>query len=77
MQMPLTYRQIADDLERRIRAGQYPPGTAIPSYRGLSGLYGMSVSTVQEAVVLLQDRGVVVGRPGVGVFVPERTTRQP
>jgi GntR family transcriptional regulator len=69
MQPHLTYRQIADDLQRRIEAGEYPPGTAIPSYNQLSRMYGMSVSTVQKSVALLEDRGVAMGRPGVGVFV--------
>ena len=68
----LTYRQIADNLQHRIQAGEYSTGTAIPSYRGLSHLYGKSVSTVQRAVGLLEDRGVVVGRPGVGIFVVNR-----
>jgi GntR family transcriptional regulator len=68
-----TYREIADDLECRIRAGEYRPGTAIPSYRGLSRMYGKSVTTVQRSVGLLVDRGLCVGRPGVGVFV--RSTR--
>jgi DNA-binding GntR family transcriptional regulator len=67
--MRLTYREIADDLQRRIKVGEFVPDTAIPSYRGLAQMYGMSVSTVQKAVVLLEDRGVVAGRPGVGVFV--------
>ena len=71
----LTYRDIADDLQRRIRAGEYPPGSAIPSYRGLSRLYGKSISTVQRAVGLLEDRRVVKGRPGVGVFAQYKAPR--
>jgi len=68
----LTYVQIADDLQRRIWAGDYPLGTAIPSYRDLSRIYRKSVSTVQRAVGLLEDRRVCAGQPGRGVFVVRR-----
>jgi GntR family transcriptional regulator len=64
-----TYREIADDIERRIRVGEFPPGTAIPSYRELSRQYAKSVTMVQRSVAMVIDRGLCVGRPGVGVFV--------
>jgi DNA-binding GntR family transcriptional regulator len=69
MSRALTYREIADDLHRRIRIGEYPPGSALPQYQDLAGSYGVSVSTAQRAVMLLRDRGLVLGVPGRGVFV--------
>ena len=69
----LTYREIADDLAARIRSGEYPPGGPLPSYSKLADLYSVSVSTAQRAVGLLHDRGLIVGEPGVGVFVKEKT----
>lgn len=65
----LTYRQIADDLEDRIRVGDYPLGTQLPSYRELADLYSVGRATAAHAVALLVDRGVVVGQSGVGVYV--------
>jgi GntR family transcriptional regulator len=69
-----TYLDIADDLDWRIQAGEYLPGTAIPSYRRLARSYGVSVSTVQRALILVRDRGVVAGRQGVGVFAIQQPT---
>ena len=69
MTIPLSYRGIANDLAERIRIGEYPPGSKIPSYRQLSALYSVHVSTAQKAVMALEERGVVVGVPGRGVFV--------
>jgi len=66
---PLTYRGIADDLQRLIAEGQYPPGAAIPSYRELAQIYRASVSKAQRAVDLLRDRRVVIGQQGRGVYV--------
>jgi GntR family transcriptional regulator len=70
--VPLTYRQVADDLAARITRGEYKPGYAIPSYRELAELYSVSISTASRAVALLRDRGVVIGVPGRGVFVPDK-----
>lgn len=67
----LTHRQIADDLDARIRAGEYPPGTHIPSYRRIAELYSVSISTASKAVGLLTDRGLVEEDPGRGVLVRE------
>lgn len=67
----LTYRQIADDIAARIRAGDYPPAARIPSYQQLARLYDVSISTAQRAVLVLQERGLVYGQPGRGVFVQD------
>jgi DNA-binding GntR family transcriptional regulator len=69
--VPLTYRQVADDLATRIARGEYKVGESIPSYRELAELYSVSVSTASRAVALLRDRGLVIGAPGRGVFVAE------
>jgi GntR family transcriptional regulator len=67
----LTYRQIADDLAARIKAGEYPSGTTLPSYKQLADIYSVSISTAARAVGLLHDRGLVYGEPGRGVFVAD------
>lgn len=65
----MSYRQIAEDITARIKAGEYRPGAKIPSYQQLSQLYSVSISTAQRAVLVLQERGLVYGEPGRGVFV--------
>lgn len=65
----LTYRQIADDLEDRIRRGEYQPGSRLPSYRQIGEAYSCGTTTAQSAVRELRARGLVEGRQGVAVFV--------
>ena len=67
----MSYRQIADDITARIGNGEYPPESKIPSYQQLAALYSVSISTAQRAVLVLQERGLVYGEPGRGVFVTE------
>jgi len=71
MTIPLNYRGIADDIAARIAAGEYPPGSKIPSYSQLATLYSVSISTAQRAVMVLRVSGQVVGVQGRGVFVKE------
>ena len=70
----MTYKQIADDLAQRIASDQYPPGSKLPSTTELAGLYSVDRSTIVRAMGLLHDRGLVLGQPGRGVYVPEDET---
>jgi GntR family transcriptional regulator len=64
--------ELIEDLVRRIKEGQYSPGSQLPSGRDLAAEYGVSHSTIQRAVAALRERGILVGRPGRGVFVSEK-----
>lgn len=71
------FRKIAEDLQERIRRGEYPPGSRLPTYRELKEIYApTSTSTLQRAIGLLQERGVVVGVQGLGLYVAESDSRQ-
>ncbi|WP_030106566.1 PLP-dependent aminotransferase family protein [Actinoalloteichus caeruleus] len=59
--------RIAADLRAWIAAAA--PGTRLPSTRTLVARYGASPITVQRALRVLVDQGVVETRPGVGSFV--------
>jgi GntR family transcriptional regulator len=65
----MTGAQVLADLTERIKKGEYPPGTKLPSARELADLYDVSTSTVQRILALLQERGMVVGQQGRGVYV--------
>lgn len=71
MPIPMSAGQVADDLADRIKRGEYPPGTRLPSYREMMDLYGISYGTVAAVYIRLRERGVAVGVPGIGVFVAE------
>lgn len=77
---PMTHAEIADDLEARIRAGEYPPGTFIPSYSQVAQLYSVSESTADKVVGKLRDRKLIERWPGRGNAVvhplpPPETTQ--
>ena len=75
MPIPLGYRRIADDLRARIAAGEYAPGTKLPTYRELAEQYHHAgITTVQKAVGLLMTEGLVVGVQGRGLYVAEEKT---
>lgn len=64
----MTGKEIADDLERRIRDGEYEPDQRL-SFAELAQLYEVSRSTIQRAMGLLEDRGLVQYVPGRGRYV--------
>ncbi|MFE9694229.1 winged helix-turn-helix domain-containing protein [Micromonospora sp. NPDC005806] len=63
--------ELLDDLQSKIKKGTYPPGSQLPSGRALADEYDVSQSTISRAVARLRQQGVLVGRPGRGVFVAE------
>lgn len=69
--IPMTSDQIYEDLADRIRTGEYPPGTELPTYIELAALYGVGRTTVSVILKRLKDAGLVVGVRGRGVFVSE------
>ncbi|SCG58863.1 winged helix-turn-helix domain-containing protein [Micromonospora humi] len=67
--------ELLADLSKKIKDGTYPPGSQLPSGRKLADDYDVSQSTISRAVAKLRERGVLVGRPGRGVFVAESDRR--
>ncbi len=68
----LSYVEIAADLEARIAAGEYPPGSLLPSYSKLGAIYSVSVTTAQSALRLLRERGLTRSEVGRGTYVAEK-----
>lgn len=73
--VPMSYREIADDLIERIEAGEYPPGSRLPSYAELKEIYSVGVTTVASALVIVRERGLIFPVSGRGNFVRERDNR--
>jgi GntR family transcriptional regulator len=63
------YLQVAAELRGAIEAGQYSPGDRLPSTRALADEYGIAPTTVQHAMRILRDEGLVVAQPGRAAFV--------
>src|SRR5690242_7786041 len=68
------YRQIADDLRRKIEVGELRRGGQLPTEIDLREQYDASRNTVRDAIKWLTTRGLVETRPGQGTFVTERIT---
>ena len=71
MPIPPTMDELLNDLIERVDRGDLAPGSQIPSGRELADHYGVSHSKIQRAVAQLRERGILVGRPGRGVYVAE------
>jgi len=65
------YRQIADDLRRRIESGELGHGKQLPTEDQLMGSYHTSRNTVRNALKELTTRGLVSTLHGKGTFVSE------
>ena len=62
------YRQVADELRRRILAGAIPAGSLLPTEPQLIAEFGVSRGTIREALGLLRAEGLVVTEHGRGSY---------
>jgi DNA-binding GntR family transcriptional regulator len=72
LELPPTYREIADLIRAEIDKGTWPYGSQLPSARELATLYNVAMATIHRATGLLVASGDVVGRQGRGRFVIRR-----
>jgi GntR family transcriptional regulator len=63
------YFQLAEALEEEIRSGRFEPGTRLPSEPELCEHYGLSRTTVRQALARLEQRGLIERLKGQGTFV--------
>ncbi|WP_070106638.1 FadR/GntR family transcriptional regulator [Burkholderia plantarii] len=69
------YQQIADQLRAMIESGSFPPGSYLPPERELAVQFGVSRTSVREALIALEVNGLVSVRVGDGVSVRPREPR--
>src|SRR5574343_416272 len=66
---PLRYEQLAGELAAMIESGVLCRGDRLPSVRQLTRERRLSVSTVLQALHLLEDKEMVEARPQSGYYV--------
>lgn len=71
------YQRLAELLAQRIEQGLYQAGERLPSVRTLSGEHGVSISTVQQAYYLLEEKQLITPQPRSGYFVTPRKAAPP
>ncbi|MFD0000763.1 GntR family transcriptional regulator [Nocardia sp. NPDC127526] len=63
------YQAIANDLRDKIVSGVYPVGSQLPTKAELMTTYEVALNTVDKALDVLRDIGLVESHQGVGTFV--------
>lgn len=73
------YLQLAGILRDQITSGKIPPRSPIPSKKTLRQEHGVSGQTVDKAVAILKDAGMIRTVTGLGLFVtdPSKWRKQP
>nr|WP_315395473.1 PLP-dependent aminotransferase family protein [uncultured Duganella sp.] len=66
------YEQLANELGGLIASRVFAPGDRLPSIRHLAQQKRLSVSTVMQALRLMEDRGLIEARPQAGYYVRHR-----
>ncbi|WP_328530091.1 GntR family transcriptional regulator [Nocardioides sp. NBC_00368] len=69
------YQQIASRLRAAILTHEISAGEKLPSQAELAAEYGVAGMTVQRALSILKEQGLIVSRQGAGSFVRHRTER--
>jgi GntR family transcriptional regulator len=63
------YVQLADILRARIASGELAPRRPVPSKRTLMQEYGVAGGTIDKAIGILRDEGLVRTVTGRGIYV--------
>ncbi|TDO62584.1 regulatory GntR family protein [Kribbella sp. VKM Ac-2571] len=66
------YRQVATALRAGILTQKFTAGERLPSQQELATQYGVARMTIQQALKVLRDEGLIVSRVGSGVYVRDR-----
>lgn len=63
------YERIADEMTERIKSGEFPPGSKLPSRAELCAEYEVSDFVADRVFLTLRMRGMTETVPGRGVYV--------
>jgi DNA-binding GntR family transcriptional regulator len=69
------YFQLAELLEEEIVSSRWVPGTRVPSENELGARYGLSRTTIRQALARLEQEGLVSREKGRGTFVSDSRPR--
>ena len=65
----LKYESVADDIRKKIAAGEYGPNDQLPTTPELCDLYDVSKITIKKAMDELVQQGLIARRRGSGTYV--------
>ncbi|MGA7834340.1 MAG: GntR family transcriptional regulator [Acidimicrobiales bacterium] len=64
-----TYLQIVQQVESSLRLGRLQSGDRLPKVKDVVATLAINPNTVLKAYRELENRGITIGRPGVGTFI--------
>lgn len=70
------YEQIVQQIEHMVSEGRLKPGSRLPTERELAATFGVSRTSVREALRALELRGIIEGKQGGGTFVKQVSPEQ-
>ena len=73
----MLYQQVANKIGLLIDKGVYLPGARLPGVRRLGQQFGVSISTVVQALRQLENAGVVEAKPRSGYYISQTLPQKP
>jgi len=64
-----TFLQLVHQVEHALRLGYLKPGDQLPKVRDVVASLAINPNTVSKAYRELENKGLIVGRPGQGTFI--------
>ncbi|MEX0303499.1 MAG: PLP-dependent aminotransferase family protein [Leisingera sp.] len=65
----MKYTELAALVAERIKCGELPPGTRLPTHRTFAEKHGVALATATRAYSELKRQGLILGEAGRGMFV--------
>lgn len=72
----MLYKEIYTDLDVKIKGGNYPPGSSLPSEVELQDIYQVSRTTIRKAIDQLVAKNKIIRKKGSGLFVAPTISKQ-
>jgi GntR family transcriptional regulator len=63
------YRQIAEIIRKRIKSGEYPKNSRIPTESEMVEIWEVARTTARRAIAVLREEGLVYTVPQRGTYV--------
>ena len=71
------YQAVYDNIVAGVENGKWLPGDRLPTEAALSASAKVSLGTVQKALRLLEEEGVIVRRHGSGTYIKSAFSHPP
>ena len=67
------FQQLAGELRQQILSGQLPVGESLPTYAAMQAKFGCAQNTLEKALSVLEQEGLIFRKPSSGVYVAPRS----